>query len=154
MALSGVELGKLIKEARKASRLTQAQLAERLDLSTYQHISKWERGGVRPTLPNLRKLSRVLGVDFLVLEEGDGKDSAQGTSALRLPVGIDTIRSPIVREVLEAATRPGAFRSFGREAHPNDMWRWIYDKCFDLGARVQDLKELDPIRDLCLEPTE
>ena len=54
-------------DLRKASNLSQEELAERINVSR-QAISKWERGEAYPDIENLIALSRLFGVtlDFLV----------------------------------------------------------------------------------------
>lgn len=54
--------GELIRKARKKAGLTQAQLAEKLNIP-YQSISQWERGLRRPKLDTLYKISAALGTN-------------------------------------------------------------------------------------------
>ena len=60
-------IGRRIKLAREAKKLTQAQLAEMVDLSP-MHISVLERGQKPPKLETLIKLANILDVsgDFLL----------------------------------------------------------------------------------------
>ena len=61
----------LIAQARMAKGLTQGQLADSLGISQ-QMIHKWESGKRIPTIRSLKRVARVLGVDWttLVKEEG------------------------------------------------------------------------------------
>lgn len=54
------ELGNLIKEARKAKKLSQRQLGEQLGVS-YQTIANWENGLRAPIEANLIRLAMALG---------------------------------------------------------------------------------------------
>ena len=56
-----IEIGEQIKTAREQARLTQEQLAERIDVSV-QFVSDLERGIVGISLTTLRKLCITLGV--------------------------------------------------------------------------------------------
>ena len=56
-----------MKTLRKQVKLTQAQIAEKLDISQQAYAS-WERGAKKPTQENLVKIAQVLNVsvDYLV----------------------------------------------------------------------------------------
>lgn len=56
-----MKLGERIKEARKQHKLTQAQLAEEIGVST-QAFNYWETGKTEPDLETCGKLSRLLGI--------------------------------------------------------------------------------------------
>ena len=53
-----------IKEARKKCKLTQQQLAEKLNI-TQQTVHNWERGAI-PSGIRLAEINRVLGINFAV----------------------------------------------------------------------------------------
>lgn len=60
-------IGNMIAKHRKQKQLTQAQLAEKLDIST-DAMSRMERGGIMPTVPRLIQLAEILEcetADFL-----------------------------------------------------------------------------------------
>ena len=65
-----MNLGENIYKARKRKQLTQAQLAERMNVS-FQAVSCWERDEYVPDTYNFIELSRVLEVslDWLVRNE-------------------------------------------------------------------------------------
>ena len=62
-----MEFAERLKTLRKQVKLTQAQIAEKLDISQ-QAYDSWERGAKKPTQENLVKIAQVLNVsiDYLV----------------------------------------------------------------------------------------
>lgn len=62
--------GQKVKNRRKEMRLTQAELAEKTELSQ-AYISLLERGGFNPTSPVIIKLASALGtsVDYLLIDD-------------------------------------------------------------------------------------
>lgn len=58
-----LQLGKRVKHFRRLSRLTQAQLAEKADLSV-NYISEIENGLASPTLKTLLRLAQELNVEI------------------------------------------------------------------------------------------
>ncbi len=62
--------GNTIKQLRERKKLTQAELAEKLDVSS-KTISKWETAKGLPDISLLEPLSAVLGVSVLELMSGD-----------------------------------------------------------------------------------
>lgn len=64
-----VELGKRVRAARKALRLSQEQLGERSGLHR-TYIGHIERGEVNPTLHNVLLLAQALGLDASDLVRG------------------------------------------------------------------------------------
>ena len=65
-----VESGKRIKEMRKRSGMTQAELAEKLGI-TDRAVSKWENGRGMPELSLLKPLSEELGVTINEILSGE-----------------------------------------------------------------------------------
>lgn len=60
-------IGKMITKHRKQNQLTQAELAEKMDISN-DAMSRMERGGIMPTVPRLIQLAEILEcetADFL-----------------------------------------------------------------------------------------
>lgn len=55
-------LGKRIKELRKTQKMTQAQLAEAIDMET-TNLCKLENGGQIPKEENMQKIANVLHVE-------------------------------------------------------------------------------------------
>lgn len=64
MASSAVNIGELIRLARKAKNLRQADLAHRIGLKSPVQIIQWEKHGRRPNSNNQRKLERELDISF------------------------------------------------------------------------------------------
>ncbi len=64
-----MSLSEQIAEARRAKKLTQAELAERIGVST-EAVSKWERGAYEPGSDKLTLLYQVLELNYL-----DDRDS-------------------------------------------------------------------------------
>ncbi|MFS9186607.1 helix-turn-helix domain-containing protein [Streptococcus infantis] len=62
-----MEFAERLKTLRKQVKLTQAQIAEKLDISQQAYAS-WERGVKKPTQENLIKIVQILNVsvDYLV----------------------------------------------------------------------------------------
>ena len=62
-----MEFAERLKTLRKQVKLTQAQIAEKLDISQQAYAS-WERGAKKPTQENLVKIAQILNVtvDYLV----------------------------------------------------------------------------------------
>lgn len=58
--------GKLIREARKVTGLTQQELAERAGVPR-QSIARWEHGAVDPGFDTVRKLLRSCGYDLSLI---------------------------------------------------------------------------------------
>lgn len=71
-----------LKNARKAARLTQAELASRIGI-TQSGYSDWERGETKIDSASLAKLSEILevSIDYLV-----GKTNSPGNKYIRIPV--------------------------------------------------------------------
>jgi uncharacterized protein YjbI with pentapeptide repeats len=61
-------IGNKIAEARKKINISQAQLAERLFISS-QAVGKWERGESMPDITTFNRLAEVLGVDLNYFSE-------------------------------------------------------------------------------------
>ena len=61
--------GEQLTAARKAKGMTQEALAQAAAV-TRQTISSWERGRTLPDVDSVRRLSSILGVEFMQLDEG------------------------------------------------------------------------------------
>lgn len=71
-------IGNKIAEARKRVNISQAQLAERLFISS-QAVGKWERGESMPDIITFNRLAEILGVDLNYFS--DGLESASNEKA-------------------------------------------------------------------------
>ena len=58
-----MNIGKVISDRRKALRLTQQMLAEKLNIS-FQAVSKWEKGTSCPDIELLPRLAAVLNISI------------------------------------------------------------------------------------------
>ena len=65
-----IKIGKFIADRRKAASLTQAQLAEKLNI-TDRAVSKWERGLAMPDSSIMLELCRLLGITVNDLLSGE-----------------------------------------------------------------------------------
>jgi uncharacterized protein YjbI with pentapeptide repeats len=66
--LTTTMIGNKIAEARKKINISQAQLAQRLFISS-QAVGKWERGESMPDIITLNRLAEILGVDLNYFSE-------------------------------------------------------------------------------------
>ncbi len=62
------KIGNKIADARKKTNISQAQLAQRLFISS-QAVGKWERGESMPDIITLNRLAEILGVDLNYFSE-------------------------------------------------------------------------------------
>lgn len=97
-----------LKARRKALRLTQAQMAEKLDISV-KHYSEAERGLIGFSVENLIKVCDVLGLSLDYLLRGVSVDDAQGEAVpariLEIYRSCPDDKKPALLEILEAETR-------------------------------------------------
>jgi uncharacterized protein YjbI with pentapeptide repeats len=104
--LNAMMIGNKISEARKAKKLSQAQLAQELSVSS-QAVGKWERGESMPDIITFDRLAEVLGVDLNYFSESFQPASTENASA-----------QPLVKQPAEApAEKPKKKLSW-------DMSRW------------------------------
>ena len=71
------EVGRRIREARKASRVTQVELAARTGVA-HSTLVRIERGQARPRIETVAKFAEALGVDPRWLAFGDGPERTEG----------------------------------------------------------------------------
>ena len=64
------KIGKIIKEIRKNNNLTQADLANKYNV-TYQAVSKWENGKNIPDISILKQMSKDFNIDINDLLDGE-----------------------------------------------------------------------------------
>ncbi|ASS48469.1 MAG: transcriptional regulator [Candidatus Fluviicola riflensis] len=79
--LSTQMIGNKIAEARKKMNVSQAQLAERLFISS-QAVGKWERGESMPDIITLNRLAEILGVDLNYFSESPERPDAEFDASL------------------------------------------------------------------------
>jgi uncharacterized protein YjbI with pentapeptide repeats len=73
-------IGNKIAEARKKARISQAQLAEQLFISS-QAVGKWERGESMPDIATFNRLAEILGVDLNYFSERFPSDTNEKTES-------------------------------------------------------------------------
>ena len=78
-------IAKNIADLRKANKLTQLELAEKLNYSD-KAISKWERGDAVPDVAVLKEIADLFGVtlDYLVSEEHDAEETVPRQSVRKI----------------------------------------------------------------------
>jgi len=77
------KIGNKIAEARKRINISQAELAQRLFISS-QAVGKWERGESMPDITTFNRLAAILGVDLNYFSENFKSSVAETTSDERL----------------------------------------------------------------------
>ena len=100
-----MDLTERLARARKARGLSQAEAAERLNVSR-QAISRWETGTGMPTLDNLIQMGKVYGVSLDELVYGTGGAQVQEEAAPEpetLPEDSEPVRKPRGRRPILAA---------------------------------------------------
>lgn len=78
--LTSIMIGNKISEARKEKSLSQAQLAQRLSVSS-QAVGKWERGESMPDIITFNRLAEILGVDLNYFSDSFQSAIAKKSSA-------------------------------------------------------------------------
>lgn len=98
---SNVEIGDRLRAARRASGLTQEQLAEKLDLSSL-FLSYVECGQKGMSLQTLEKICRTLDVtaDYLLLGRGPQAAPRQGAQVYALLDSLPPEYLPLAEEAL------------------------------------------------------
>ena len=78
-----MEFAERLKTLRKQVKLTQAQIAEKLNISQQAYAS-WERGAKKPTQENLVKIAQILDVsiDYLVGNSEEKSDELDNIELL------------------------------------------------------------------------
>lgn len=65
MNMSGEEIGKKLKEARKKKHMTQAEVAKKVGLNT-NYYAVIERGEVTTSIENIEKICKALGIRLVL----------------------------------------------------------------------------------------
>lgn len=110
-------IGERIKECRKALKLTQAQVARKLNVS-YVAVSQWERDDTTPSGKNLYNLANALGCTTTWLLYGmENTETAQPSAQTPLIYSVPLISAGQARMWLE----DGEGWGFTREAGSHDL---------------------------------
>lgn len=75
MKQSGKTMGMIIARLRKAQGMTQAELAEKMQV-TDKAVSKWERDLSCPDIQSLPRLAEILGVSVEELMQGETRPAS------------------------------------------------------------------------------
>lgn len=107
-------VGESIAELRRAKGLTQAQLAEMIDLEQ-EAVSRWERGTRVPTLLRLQQLSDALecSVDQL-LQRGSKRPDDQLATVANALTGLDADERALVVNFVQQFTDMLRSRNSGK----------------------------------------
>jgi transcriptional regulator with XRE-family HTH domain len=62
------EIGKMIREMRKAAGMSQMQLADKIGVS-YQQVQKYEKGASKLNVPRLLQIAEIFGVPVMTFLE-------------------------------------------------------------------------------------
>lgn len=81
--MNQVKIGKFISECRKSKNLTQAQLADKLNI-TDKAVSKWERGIATPDSSIMIELCEILGISVNELLQGERSGDKDNNQELLL----------------------------------------------------------------------
>lgn len=109
--LSTKMIGKKIADARKRVDISQAQLAQRLFISS-QAVGKWERGESLPDIITLNRLAEILGVDlnyFVAETEGETAGGTLPELSEQQPVAPtspEVVQAPVEKTIGKAGKKP------------------------------------------------
>ena len=101
MKQSGKTMGMLIASLRKAQGMTQAELAERMQV-TDKAVSKWERDLSCPDIQSLPKLSEVLQVSAEELLQGEVLSAAAAGKSVSWLEKINSIVDVVLKAIVVA----------------------------------------------------
>ena len=76
-----VKIGRFIQEKRKEKKLTQSEVAEKLNI-TDRAISKWENGVCLPDAGTMPELCEILGISINDLFSGEKVDMKENEKKL------------------------------------------------------------------------
>ena len=126
-----MSFGQRLREARKNAGLTQAQLAEILDISD-STVTSWEKETRQPDIPNIKRLTRALNVTpeyLLEIEKAPAKGIDEGFTE-------ESMKREDMREDLRRFFVKYGFMTEG-EALPEDVCETtliIFDKLMHRGG--------------------
>lgn len=101
MKQSGKTMGMLIASVRKAQGMTQAELAERMQV-TDKAVSKWERDLSCPDIQSLPKLAEVLQVSAEELLQGEVLSAAAAGKSVSWLEKINSIVDLVLKAIVVA----------------------------------------------------
>jgi transcriptional regulator with XRE-family HTH domain len=99
------QLGTRIAQLRKRAQITQAELAERVDVAT-ETISRLERGATLPSLARLQAVARALGLELYELFDRQKRVAGRRGLAMDRLVSVMGARSPEdIQVIVDVASR-------------------------------------------------
>ncbi len=135
------ELGNLIKEARKAKKLSQRQLGEQLGVS-YQTIANWENGLRAPIEANLIRLAMALGKPDEFFFDRVSKQEAKPIIST-LSENLRTYRKRCGLSQIQLSERTGISLVNIKAYEDGNSGRFITDKNLDILCEVFEAKRED-----------
>lgn len=104
--MNDFEFGNFIYDLRKASGLTQIELANMLNV-TNKAISKWETGSAKPTLSKLTKLSKIFNVSIEELLQKQNEENKKKITKIVVTGGPCAGKSTALSWIQETFTKQG-----------------------------------------------
>ena len=126
--------GNTIKQLREQKKMTQAELADKIDVSS-KTVSKWENAKGLPDISLLEPLSAALGVSVMELMKGDAViNQNRSANLLRSKLYV----CPICGNVIHTRdTKPEIHVEVCSKCHPFYTGK---QKLVDTGGRVERFK--------------
>lgn len=116
-----MEIGQIIKNARKAQKLSQEELANRVGYDT-GNLSRLERGLQSTTPEKLKRIMDVLGIKLT--QQGQGTDSPQDSGLSNVQMALQPNRGP-KEYPLVSWVIAGEWAESCDNFHPGDAETWL-----------------------------
>ena len=116
-----MEIGQIIKNARKAQKLSQEQLANQVDSDT-GNLSRLERGQQGTTPEKLKRIMEVLGIKLA--QVGQGTESPQDSGMSNVQMALQPSRGP-KEYPLVSWVIAGEWAESCDNFHPGDAETWL-----------------------------
>lgn len=116
-----MEIGQIIRNARKAQKLSLEQLANQVDYDT-GNLSRLERGQQSTTPDKLKRIMDVLGIKLTQL--GQGMDSTQDAGMSNVQMALQPSRGPKEYPLISWVIA-GEWAESSDNFHPGDAETWI-----------------------------
>lgn len=116
-----MEIGQIIRNARKAQKLSLEQLANQVDYDT-GNLSRLERGQQSTTPDKLKRIMDVLGIKLAQL--GQGTDSPQDSGMSNVQMALQPNRGPKEYPLISWVIA-GEWAESSDNFHPGDAETWI-----------------------------
>ena len=140
-----MDFGQRLRSLRAKANMTQAELAQKLDVSR-PAVGSWESGKIRPRLDKLSQIAELFGITVseLMGEPAGQERSVRGTSALVPLLGWAHMGEPVdegeLHEVVEVPAEVAA-------AHPRAFCVHAQGDCMDNLYPTGDGPPVAPARD-------